>query len=68
MRNLLSTVVQTLVLPNTKAIVAFIVASFVSFMAQQGIVLDDATQNATVAAIGGIFTALFVWLFPNRGA
>lgn len=65
MRNVLAFVVS-LVAPNLKAVVAFVVASVVTYLAQRGIVIDDATSNALIAGFGGLLTAVSVYLTRNR--
>lgn len=58
--------ITVFVLQRAKAVIALVVGSFVTYLAQQGVIIDDATQNAVVAALGGLLTALAVHYVPNK--
>lgn len=59
-------IIASLVATNAKALVAFVVSGIVTFLAQQGIVLDDATSNALIAGWAGLLTAVCVWITKNK--
>lgn len=58
--------VVPLVLPNAKAIVGFLVAGFVAFLADKGIPVEEPTLQALVVGASGLLTAILVWLTPNK--
>lgn len=63
--NILKLIVSV-VAPNAKALVAFAVSGVVTYLAQQGIVLDDVTSNALIAGWAGLLTAVCVWITKNK--
>lgn len=59
-------VLVNLVLQNAKAVVALVVAAFVSFLASKGVAVDGESAEAGVLFLSGLVTALCVWLVPNK--
>ena len=49
-----------------KAIAGAVVGFIVTFFAQQGVVVDDATQNALVAGLSGLIVGFVVYKIPNK--
>lgn len=60
-------VVKNFVLVNAKAVAGLLVGALVTFLASQGVDLDNDTQVALATAVSGVLTALVVWLVPNKG-
>lgn len=49
-----------------KAVAGAVVGFIVTFFAQQGVVVDDATQNALVAGLSGLIIGFSVWAVKNK--
>ena len=49
-----------------KAIAGAVVGFIVTFFAQQGVVVDDVTQNALVAGLSGLIIGFSVFLVKNK--
>jgi uncharacterized membrane protein (DUF441 family) len=58
--------ITVFILQRAKAVIALVVATVVSYLAQQGVIVDDATQNAFIAGLGGLLTAVAVHYVPNK--
>jgi hypothetical protein len=59
--------IAKLVLPNAKAIVAFLVASVATWLQTKGVVFEPDTVDALTSGVVGLVTALLVWFVPNKG-
>lgn len=59
-------VIVAFILQRAKAVIALVVGTVVTYLAQQGVIIDDATQNAIVSALAGILIAVSVHTVPNK--
>lgn len=58
-------VVVTFAAPYRKAVVAFLLSSFVAWLNKVGVTLDADTASALEAGCLGLLTAVLVYLVPN---